>query len=304
MRPCCAAPPAGGDPERGRLLLRQFGCGTCHRIPGVAAARGGVGPPLDGVARRVYLAGSCRTRRTTWRAGSARPQGVDPRTAMPDMQVGEAHARDMAAYLYQYPAIKALVATAARRRPAAARRPVCGVVRHLGDRTTPGALYGCSTSPCAARCSRRAAAIVVPPLEDPAGSCAGSCISSEHCVQCHGAPGVAPEPFALGLMPAPASLAHTAREWQPAELFWVIKYGIKMTGMPAWAFRLSDDDSWAVVAFLRISRGFPRGDRARAAPALEREEEAGPEAGSAPRRDRDPSIRVRNLPPHPGRRRR
>ena len=50
--------PPGGDAERGRLLLRQYGCGTCHRIPGVAAADGDVGPPLDRVARRVYLAGT------------------------------------------------------------------------------------------------------------------------------------------------------------------------------------------------------------------------------------------------------
>jgi cytochrome c2 len=104
---CCALagcgvetpPPPGGDPERGRLLLRQFGCGTCHRIPGVAAARGGVGPPLDGVARRVYLAGTLPNTPDNMARWIRDPQGVDPRTAMPDMQVGEAHARDMVAYL-------------------------------------------------------------------------------------------------------------------------------------------------------------------------------------------------------------
>ena len=45
------------EAERGRLLLRQFGCGACHEIPGVAAADGKVGPPLAGIARRVYLGG-------------------------------------------------------------------------------------------------------------------------------------------------------------------------------------------------------------------------------------------------------
>ena len=51
--------PAGvaGDPERGKLLLRQYGCGSCHSIPGVAAARGNVGPPLEAIGARVYLAG-------------------------------------------------------------------------------------------------------------------------------------------------------------------------------------------------------------------------------------------------------
>jgi mono/diheme cytochrome c family protein len=53
------------------------------------------------------------------------------------------------------------------------------------------------------------------------------------------------------MTPAPANLAHTAREWPPAELFWVVKEGIKMTGMPAWKYRMADDDIWAVVAFLQ-----------------------------------------------------
>ena len=71
-------------------------------------------------------------------------------------------------------------------------------------------------------------------------------------MQCHGAPGIAPEPFALGMTPVPANLAYTARTWRPAELFWTIKQGIKMTGMPAWAFRMDDDEIWAIVAFLRV----------------------------------------------------
>jgi mono/diheme cytochrome c family protein len=73
----------------------------------------------------------------------------------------------------------------------------------------------------------------------------------KHCVQCHGAPGVAPEPFAMGMTPAPASLAYTATEWEPAALFWVIREGIKMTGMPAWKYRMSDADIWATVALLK-----------------------------------------------------
>lgn len=98
---------------------------------------------------------------------------------------------------------------------------------------------------------RGAAGIEVPPLASEARIARGAAIYRSHCVQCHGAPGIAPEPFALGLMPAPANLAHTAREWPDAELYWVVRYGIKMTGMPAWAYRLGDEDLWAVVAFLR-----------------------------------------------------
>jgi mono/diheme cytochrome c family protein len=83
-------------------------------------------------------------------------------------------------------------------------------------------------------------------------------------VQCHGAPGVAPEPFALGMTPAPAALVHTARTWTLAEIFWVVKEGIKMTGMPAWKYRMSEDDMWAVVAFLpAMARLTPRRTRPR-----------------------------------------
>jgi cytochrome c len=95
------SPVAGGDPENGRLLLRQFGCGTCHRIPGVATAEGNVGPPLDAIARRVYLAGLLPNTPDNMLRWIRSPKSIDPRTAMPDLQVTETHARDMAAYLYR-----------------------------------------------------------------------------------------------------------------------------------------------------------------------------------------------------------
>ena len=95
------APPAlGGDPENGKLLLRQFACGSCHDIPGVAAAKGRVGPPLGGVASRVYLAGVLPNTPEHMAQFIRAPQKADPKTAMPDMGVTEAHARDMVAYLY------------------------------------------------------------------------------------------------------------------------------------------------------------------------------------------------------------
>jgi mono/diheme cytochrome c family protein len=88
-----------------------------------------------------------------------------------------------------------------------------------------------------------------PPLEDEALVRRGLALYRAHCVQCHGAPGVPPEPFALGMRPAPANLAHTARIWSAAQLYWTVKHGIKMSGMPAWEFRLPDEDLWAIVAF-------------------------------------------------------
>ena len=97
----CAVPALAGDAERGRLLLRQYGCGTCHRIPGVAAAVGEVGPPLQGVARRAYLAGVLPNTPQNMASWIRSPRTHDPRTLMPDMQVSEEQARDMVTYLYR-----------------------------------------------------------------------------------------------------------------------------------------------------------------------------------------------------------
>jgi cytochrome c2 len=95
------APPAlGGNPDNGRLLLRQFACGSCHSIPGVANAGGKVGPPLEGIAKRVYLAGVLPNTPQNMAAFIREPAAFAPRTAMPDMNVTQEHARDMVAYLY------------------------------------------------------------------------------------------------------------------------------------------------------------------------------------------------------------
>lgn len=90
----------GGDPENGKLLLRQFACGSCHEIPGVATARGRLGPPLAGVADRVYLAGVLPNTPEAMAAFIRAPQNAKPKTRMPDLGVTEAHARDMVAYLH------------------------------------------------------------------------------------------------------------------------------------------------------------------------------------------------------------
>lgn len=97
---CGADPPAGGgNAASGKLLLRQFGCGTCHAIPGAAAAEGTVGPPLAGVARRVYLAGVVPNSPDNMARWIRAPQQYKPGTTMPDLRITEAQARDMTAYL-------------------------------------------------------------------------------------------------------------------------------------------------------------------------------------------------------------
>jgi mono/diheme cytochrome c family protein len=98
---------------------------------------------------------------------------------------------------------------------------------------------------------QRAQTVQVPPRTSPALAERGFRLYDEHCVQCHGAPGISPALFALGLLPAPANIPATARKWTQAQVFWTVKHGLKMTGMPAWKFRLSDDDIWAIVAFVK-----------------------------------------------------
>lgn len=100
---CADAPTptvAGGDAARGAALIAQYGCGSCHRIPGIALARGTVGPPLGNLARRVYLGGVVPNAPEHLILWLMDPQALDPPTAMPNLGLSEAQARDIAAYLY------------------------------------------------------------------------------------------------------------------------------------------------------------------------------------------------------------
>jgi mono/diheme cytochrome c family protein len=71
-----------------------------------------------------------------------------------------------------------------------------------------------------------------------------------HCAVCHGAPGVPRGDIAHGLYPPPPDLAKTVKLYSDGELFWIVKNGIKMTGMPAWS-DYSDAELWATVAFIK-----------------------------------------------------
>jgi cytochrome c553 len=95
-----------------------------------------------------------------------------------------------------------------------------------------------------------ASGIAVPVgLDNPSRILAGVSHYSEHCAGCHGAPGVERDDLAEGLYPRPPNLAEAARAYTPAELFWIIKHGIRMTAMPSWGDH-SDDELWATVAFI------------------------------------------------------
>jgi cytochrome c2 len=95
-----AAMLTGGDPARGRRLTESYGCTACHSIPGVRGADREVGPPLGGIARRVYIAGVLTNTPDHLVQWIEDPPGVDSLTAMPKLGVSDQEARDIAAYLY------------------------------------------------------------------------------------------------------------------------------------------------------------------------------------------------------------
>lgn len=97
---------------------------------------------------------------------------------------------------------------------------------------------------------RRANNIAVPDLGDEALVLAGINDFNSMCAGCHGAPGKDPEAMGQGLNPPAPDLAEEAAELTPAELFWVTKNGIRMTGMPAWGATHDDESIWPVVAFM------------------------------------------------------
>jgi cytochrome c len=99
-----APPPPGeartGHPQRGAQLIQQYGCASCHTVPGVDRADGLVGPPLTRFGARSYIAGELPNNADNLRRWIQHPQAVEPGTAMPDLGVSDVDARDIVAYLY------------------------------------------------------------------------------------------------------------------------------------------------------------------------------------------------------------
>ncbi|WP_229487521.1 c-type cytochrome [Pseudoduganella lutea] len=93
--------------------------------------------------------------------------------------------------------------------------------------------------------------VATPPLADKARAVRGAHLYHQHCAQCHGAPGVAQTPVGKSMQPVPGPLVDAARRWQPRELYWITRHGIRMAGMPAWEFHLRDEELWDLVAFLQ-----------------------------------------------------
>ncbi len=96
----------------------------------------------------------------------------------------------------------------------------------------------------------RISSIVVPALDDEASIRTGAGNYDAMCAGCHLQPGVQRTELSNGLFPSPPNLGQDRID-DPAAAFWVIKHGIKMSGMPAWGKSMKDEYIWGMVAFLK-----------------------------------------------------
>jgi mono/diheme cytochrome c family protein len=90
----------GGDPYKGRQRIMNYGCAGCHTIPGIPDADATVGPQLDRLAHRTYIAGVLKNTPDNMIAWIQNAPGVDEKTAMPNLHVTREDAKDIASYLY------------------------------------------------------------------------------------------------------------------------------------------------------------------------------------------------------------
>jgi mono/diheme cytochrome c family protein len=100
---------------------------------------------------------------------------------------------------------------------------------------------------------RQAKDVTAPSALSAAQVVAGFCAYETHCVACHGAAAVARQQWVSGMEPQPPYLLDVTRQFTPSQLFWIVRNGIKMTGMPSWRNAMSDSETWAVVAWLETS---------------------------------------------------
>ena len=90
----------GGRADRGQAAIRRYGCGSCHTIPGIRGANGLVGPPLAGIASRVYVGGVATNTPDHMIQWLEDPRSLSPKTAMPNLGVTRGDAANIASYLY------------------------------------------------------------------------------------------------------------------------------------------------------------------------------------------------------------
>lgn len=89
-----------GDPGRSERLISQYGCGSCHSIPGIKSAISMVGPPLGNITKQAYVGGILPNTFDNMVTFLLDPQAIKPNSAMPDVNLSPAEAEAIAAYLY------------------------------------------------------------------------------------------------------------------------------------------------------------------------------------------------------------
>lgn len=97
----------------------------------------------------------------------------------------------------------------------------------------------------------RAHFIETPPLDDPALVPGAAGHFETGCAICHGSPAQPAPDSVTAMLPPPPDLAKVGPQWSDAELFEIVKHGVRFTGMPAWPAQSRDDEVWSMVAFLR-----------------------------------------------------
>jgi cytochrome c2 len=97
--PATATSPASGAAEHGKLLIQQYGCMTCHVIPGIDGPRGMVGPSLEAFASRPKILDRVANTPDNLVGYLQNPESVHPQTSMPNLGISGPDARDIAAYL-------------------------------------------------------------------------------------------------------------------------------------------------------------------------------------------------------------
>lgn len=89
-----------GEPARGAQLIQAYGCGSCHDVPHVSGADGRVGPPLTHIGAQTLIAGLLPNTPANMITWLRTPQSVVPGNGMPNTELSDKDARDIAAYLY------------------------------------------------------------------------------------------------------------------------------------------------------------------------------------------------------------
>lgn len=100
-RPLWTVP--GGDPRQGRRAIVKYGCSACHVVAGVGKARGRVGPKLLDIHQQIYIGGVLPNSPANMIKWIRSPRQFSPETVMPNLDVSEQDARNIAAHLHTAP---------------------------------------------------------------------------------------------------------------------------------------------------------------------------------------------------------